>query len=194
MGAPSKAQQKAIAIAKGSTRIILGDKELDAKLEKLKLSMANRIVRKALGKATRVALKSMKSRVPAQYKDAKKALGARVDRKGGEKRDQHQAKVGAAVGKASKYQGSGSRGKDEGYGITARTIPWFIKKGVRTRVREKIGGFLSGANDTAKSKSTGKMKAVLDGIVSEGFRAANGEMKALIRDTIHAELEKEAKK
>lgn len=173
---------------KASTRIILGEKELDAKLEHLKLSMANRIARKALGKGVRVALKAMKARVPAQYKEAKKALGAVVDRKGGAGRDQHRAKAGAAVGKAAKAKPK-ERKKGSGVGIGGANLHWFIL-GTKDRTRNKIGG----AVKEGTSKSTGTMQPVMEDIVKGGFSSAAGEVQAVIRATVQAELEKEAKK
>lgn len=83
---------------KAGTRLLTGDKELDAKLAELKIGAANKIARPALTKAARHLLKAMKGRVPPDKKYIKRALGLVVDAKGGKSRNQQRAKVGAAVG------------------------------------------------------------------------------------------------
>lgn len=170
MPGPTAAQKKSRAIAKGSTRLLLGQKELDAKLRHLKLAGANKIARKALSKALTLALRAMKQKVPPQYKEAKRVLGKRMDRKGGPGKDQHRAKVGAAVGKAFAVVGEErTGGVNRGVGIGGRTIHWFI-----------LG--------------TKHMRPVLADVVKGGFAAAKGAIDAVIRLTVRTELAKEAKK
>ena len=108
---------------------ITGVKELDAKLSMLKTSARNKIMRPAMQKAARAEAKAIKAAVPAQFKDAKKAIGSKVKIKG-----QHEvtAKAGAAVGikrdKAAKLESrqKGKRSGRPGVGIGARNIHWFI--------------------------------------------------------------------
>lgn len=173
-------------------RIVTGDKEIDASLQHLKIGGANKIIRKGFTKALRVGLKAMKAKVPAQYKEAKKALGSRIDRKGGKSRDQHRAKVGAAVGKASAAEPK-SRKKGTGVGIGGANLHWFIQ-GTSDRDRKKIGGSLAKYNKSSTSKSTGAMAPVMPDIVKGGFSSASGQMMAVIRETVTTELEKEAAK
>ena len=99
---------------KAGTRLMTGVEELDKKLAQLKLGAANKIARPALTKAARWRLKKMKAGVPPDKKDMKRALGMVVDAKGGKSKNQQRAKVGAAVGKASKSEAKRSgKGQDD---------------------------------------------------------------------------------
>lgn len=178
MASLSAAQRKARAIAKGGTRILTGDRELDAKLGRLKLSAANKIARRGMVKALRIILKSMKGQVPSNYKDAKRALGFVFDRKGGAKRDQVRAKVGASVGKASKA--AAKKRKSKGVGITGANIHLMI---LGTDQRTRRSGL-----------STGAMPPILPDIVKGGFAAAGGTAMAAIREAVTTGLAKEAAK
>jgi len=173
-------------------RILVGSIALNLKLNKLKAAGANRIARKALTKALRIGVKGVKANVPSQYKGAKKAIGWRMDQKGGKKRNEHRAKLGAGVGKGYSAAPSGKR-KGTGVGIGGRNIHWFIQ-GTAERTRKKIGGSFAKYNKTATSKSTGEMPAVLKDVVKGGFKSSAASMNAVIRQTVIAELEKEAAK
>lgn len=172
----------ATRIRKQATRIITGVEDLDKKLEALKAGAANKIARPALTKAARFLLKKVKTSVPPQYKDAKKALGMAVNAKGGKSRNEQQAKVGAGVGiKAAKLaklsgQQKEKRGGSEsrGVGIGAANLHWFI-----------LG---TGSRKHDSGKSTGQMPPVMAGLVRDATTAARSEMLGIMRTEVMTRL------
>ena len=164
---------------KAGTRLLTGIAELDKKLEGLKIGAANKIARPALTKAARFLLKKMKADVPADKKDVKRALGMRVDAKGGKSKDQQRAKVGAAVGKALKSEARRSGKNAGGVGIGGRNIHWFL---------------LGTGPRWAGSKSTGTMPAQLPGLVKDATTAARSEMLNIMRTEVTTRLAALAKK
>jgi hypothetical protein len=165
-----------VAIRKPGTRLITGVKELDANLQRLKLGTANKVARPALRAGARVLLKSMKARVPAQHKDAKRALGMAVDAKRGVQR----AKVGAGVGKAYKAEPKRSGKNSGGVGIGGRNAHWFF-----------LG---TGDRVTKSGKSTGQMKPLMPGLVKDATQASKPEIETAIRTEATKQLTKLAKK
>jgi hypothetical protein len=165
---------------KPSTRILTGDKKLDAKLNRLKTVGAhNRIVRPAMTKALRILVRAIKAQVPSQYKDAKRTIGSVFNKKGGMSRKETQAKAGAGVGRGHKAEAK-KRKRKGSVGISGRNIHWFVLgTGMRTR---KSGG------------STGRMPRLLENIVKNGFQSAEGRMMAVVRDEVNKRLAIEAAK
>lgn len=165
---------------KAGTRLLTGDKELDAKLAELKIGAANKIARPALTKAARHLLKAMKGRVPPDKKYIKRALGLVVDAKGGKSRNQQRAKVGAAVGKAAKVESKRSGKNTGGVGISGANIHWALL-GTESRT-------------TDSGKKTGAMPAQLPGLVRDATTAARSEMLNIMRTEAMAGLAKLAAK
>lgn len=152
---------------KAGTRLITGLDDLDKKLETMKLGAANKIARPVLNVGARFLLKKMKAGVPPDKKEIKRALGMRVDAKGGKSRNQQRAKVGAGVGKSSKVEAQRSGRNTGGVGIGGANIHWAL---LGTKKRE-----------TAAGKSTGSMPPQLPGLIQNSTLAARSEMLELMR-------------
>lgn len=165
---------------KQAVRLITGDKELDAKLESLKVGAANKIARPAMMKAARLLLKKIKADVPANYKNLKRAMGMAVDQKGGRFKDEQRAKVGAAVGKASKSEVKRSGRNKGGVGISGSNIHWLL-----------LG---TGPRTTKAGKSTGQMPKSLDGLIKNATLSARSEALAVMRTDAMTRLDQLAKK
>ena len=160
---------------KPSARILTGEKELDATLNKIKLGAANKIVRPAMLRGMRLILKSIKARVPPNLKDAKRAMGSSLKVKG----DAAVAKVGAGVGKrkqkTAKQKAAPGRAKGSGVGIGQRNIHWYI---LGTGQRAHDDGFSTGMMDP-------QMPDVVRGGFSSSGAAALSAMKAEIRNKLN---------
>lgn len=151
-------------------RLVTGHKEIDAALRRLKVGAANKMVRPGLAKAVRLVAKEIKAKIPSPYKNAKRAIGGKVDKKG--KGNQFRAKAGAAVGmKAEKVaeQAEKAGKKSRGVGISARNIHWFV-----------LG---TGPRVTKSGQQTGTMPAVFPDAVIDGFRAAESQAMQVILET-----------
>lgn len=173
----SEIKAKGIAKSKSASRILTGDKEIDRKLERLKTGVANKIVRRGMTKALRLITKGIKSEVPSPYKDAKRAIGYRFDKKGGASRDQVRAKAGAGVGKQRKPK---ERGKGRrGVGISGANIHWAI---LGTDERQ------------TKTHPTGVMPPIMPDIVKAGFNKTSSQAMAVIASEVTAGIEAEAAK
>jgi len=162
------------AARKPSARILTGDKELDARLNKIKLRAANKIVRPAMLRGMRLILKSIKSRVPTNLKGAKRAMGMSLKVKG----DAAVAKIGAGVGKRKKKSTAKEgpvRAKGSGVGIGARNIHWFIL-GTGPRTQKKTG------------QDTGSMPAQIPDAVKGGFSSSGASALAAMREEIKKKL------
>lgn len=173
-------------IKRTGPRILTGVKELDETLAKLKIGAANKIARPAVRKGGTVLLKKMKAGVPPNMKDAKRALGMVVDSKGGVSRKDPRAKVGVAVGKASKALPRGKRAGRPGVGIGGRNLHWWIlgtderttgskrvrSKGVAKGTRTLTGG---------KVHRTGRMPAQAPGLVRDAATSSKAEILEAIR-------------
>ncbi len=166
-------------------RLITGQKELDKALSALKVSVANRVLRPAIGKSLRIISKAIKGKIQAPYKDAKRGIGARL----GKTRENKKvtAKVGSAVGmrakrikkineslKEKRKKRKGTK-KTIGVGISPSNLHWFIL-GTTERKHEKTG------------KSLGVMRPKLGDVVEEGFRQSSALAIASIHDTARKKL------
>lgn len=180
--------------------VITGDKEIDRALENLEKKGARKVMRNGVSKGLRVIVKGIKSEVPSQYKDAKKAIGGSFKKaKGGDANGQIQAKAGAAVGmklktlktrEAKQKDKRAKAGKSKGsVGLGALNIHWAIL-GTKKRTRTKIGGFLK---DSRGDKTTGKMPPILGQVVIDGFNKSEGAALAVITSTLRDGIEQEAK-
>lgn len=161
-------------------RIITGDKEIDALLQRLKVGAANRIARPAVTKAARHLLKALKLGMSqGQYKNISHALGMRVDMKGGTSRKEPRAKVGAAVAKASKAVARRSgRNGNKGVGIGGRNIHWFLL-GTDHRWNWRTTG-----------RYVGRMPVMLPGLVKNTTAHEETTMTNIMRKEAQAGIEK----
>lgn len=170
---------------KAGTRLLTGNKEIDQILQTMEVGAANKIARPALTKGARILLKAQKVGVPPDKKYIKRALGMRVDAKGGATKDQPRAKVGAGVGNAAKASkkretvdlGKGTNTKIRrvsGVGISGRNIHWALL-GTESRT-------------TDAGKSTGAMPPQVPGLIKDATTAAMPEVKAAIRDEAKRKL------
>lgn len=184
----SKAAIKArgIAKAKNATRLLTGDKELDAKLGKLKVGASNKIARPAITKALRICRKSIQAEIPSQFKDAKRAIGMVNDKKGGRTKDQVRAKTGVGVGKAYKAQPK-RKGNRPGVGIGGKNLLWWV---LGTEDRATAGPDKLGR----PAHTTGNMPPQMPDIVKNGFNKASSQMMSAIRQEAATRLAREAAK
>ncbi len=161
--------------------VLTGDKELDRKLAALSAGAENKIMRPAVAAGLRVAARAMKAAVPANMKDARKAIGSRF---GKGRAGTIIAKAGAGVGmKAAKIAKQVARQKEKragrpGVGIGARNIMWFI---LGTKWRK-----------TASGKSTGAMAPQMNPIKA-GFQSSESAVMAKIAESARAALERLAR-
>ena len=178
---------------------VTGDKEIDRKLADLKQSAQNKVARPSLTKGARLSAKAMKAAVPANLKDAKKAIGFKVKVKGS---DQIIAKAGAAVGvKKSRLEKQlakqkGKRAGHPGVGISAANIQWFIM-GTADRMtgsvqrRNKLrGNYRKSTGNPVHS--TGRMPPQMSP-VKQGFRSSENAAMGAIRDTAKEKLKEVVK-
>lgn len=172
-------------------RLITGQKALDEALKSLKSSVANRVVRPAIGKSLRIISKAIKQEIHAPYKDAKRGIGARLGKTKNDKTVT--AKVGSAVGmrakkiksvneslKEKRKKRKGAR-KIVGVGISPSNIHWFIL-GTSQRRHEKT------------NKSVGVMKQRLGDVVTDGFNKSSAMALSSIHDTARKKLVELAEK
>lgn len=160
---------------KPGTRLITGQEDLDKKLAALKIGAANKIARPALTKAARHLLKAAKAKVPPDLKNLKRALGMRVDAKGGKSKNQQRAKVGAGVGKSSKAEAKRSGRNKGGVGIGGANIHWAIL-GTTERTQNSTG------------KSTGAMPPLMPGLMKQVAAAEQSQVESIIRTEVTTRL------
>lgn len=166
---------------KAGVRLITGLEDIDKKLSTMKVGAANKIARPTLTKGARVLLKAAKAKVPPQYKDAKKALGMKVDAKGGRSRNEQRAKVGGGVGiKAEKREKMAAKHAEKrqgktGVGIGVANIHWAVL-GTKERTQKTTG------------KSTGSMEPLMPGLMKYAVATAKSGMETAMRAEATARL------
>lgn len=188
---------------------ITGDKALDKKLTNLKDNVAKKAMRKGIGAGLGVVVKGIKSEVPSQYKDAKRAIGGSFRRSRG---NEFSAKAGASVGvkqktlkkrEAAQKAKRDGKGKSKGsVGIGARNIHWFILGTAQRSTGSKRTGRNSHKKGVAAARtltgkpvhSTGRMEAIFGDIVKDGFAKSENAAIQAIRTKINEEIMREAAK
>jgi hypothetical protein len=155
---------------------LTGLKELDAKLRNLANRELRKIARAGIKAGLREMAKGIRREIPAQYKDAKKAIGVNARKaRVGDAKGQYQAKVGAGVGKKAKAPAERS---GSGVGLSAANIHWAI-----------LG---TGERHTQTGASTGAMPAILGGIVQRGVATSEAAAIAAVQSKMAAQLAKSA--
>ena len=122
---------------------VLGERQLQANLGKLKKTAAKRAVQQGLSKAAQYSLKVVKGRVASRYKDVRKSLGWRALKRS-QNKNEPGAKVGAAVGKrGAKYYRTTSRnrGGRPGVGFGEQNVHWWF---MGTKYRDTKMGHWTG--------------------------------------------------
>lgn len=160
-----------------SNRILIGDKELDRKLQGMKVGTANRIGRAGLTKGARLGAKIAKSLVESRHKSVKRSIGHSVKtQKRGPEKGNVIAKFGASVGRASKnLKDNGNR---PGVGMSARNLHWFI---LGTADRYTKAGF-----------SRGAMPA--NPIIKRATQMGMGQIKSAILEGARKQMDREEQK
>lgn len=176
------------------TSPITGADEILKKLENLGTKSAKKIARSAINKGLRIVTKSMKTEVPAQYKDAKRAIGSRFDKKGGENKDEVRAKAGVAVGfgrkKLSNMKKADRSGRP-GVGIGVQNLMWFVLGTNERQTGSKKSG--KGQKSTGKAvHSTGRMRPILPNVIKAGYRKAESSAMDAILNGLSEGITKEA--
>lgn len=144
------------------------------------------IARNAIRAGQRVVVKAIKAKIPGRYKEARKTVGSSFKRaKFGEDKGQIVAKIGMAVGKKRMSDSEANsnylkRGKRKGVGLGVRNIHWAVLGTGQRATKEP-------------ERRTGKMPAILAGVVQAGFASSQAEAAAKINATIASGLAKLAK-
>ncbi len=175
--------------------IVTGDRELDKKLATMSDKAQKKVLKPAIAAGLRVEAKAMKAAIPANMKDAKKAIGSRFNKS--KRNGEEMAKVGAGVGiKSAKIRKDAAKQKTRrtgrpGVGIGARNIQWFIlgtaeRSTGSTRIRSKSG---AGKRKLTGNPvhSTGRMPPQMSP-VKEGFRQSESAALEKIIDVAKSKI------
>lgn len=164
-------------------RIVLGEKELDARLRNLSTKVANRVARLALASGARVVRKGVVAGIPSRYKGARSSIGWRVGSGRGRGRASGvtQAKIGAAVKKKDARIPRSERPRRRGVGIGAKNIHWFIlgATGAKPTIGKKGPPRL-----TTKGASRGIMPPQFPGVVQQGLASTRSATLAKMIKTV----------
>ncbi len=163
------------------TAAVTGAKDIDRKLEALKKSSRNKVLRPAIMKAARESAKIIKNRIPSRYKTVRAAIGAKAVKMSRSK-GEVMAKAGAAVGKKMSKVYKRKAGRP-GVGIVPKNVHWWFL-GAKNRVI-KTG--------PRAGQSTGTMKPQEKGI-TDILRPYSEKLKAIIRVATRQNLMKLAAK
>lgn len=184
-----------------------GFDELQRRLERLGTPrQVKQIARQALTAGQRVVVRSIKSKIPGVYKDARKAVGQSLKRsRFGENAGMVAAKVGFGVGKKvqtdAEMQAAGKRRKSSsgggvgvknkgktrsGVGLSARNVHWAVlgtdDRYTGQTTRRARGGVRITKRGTGKRRYSGRMPAILAGVVKSGLQSSSTEAVAKIKE------------
>jgi len=155
--------------------VLKGDKQLERQLAALETKVQKRIVKQSLGRGLTVIAREARRQAPViGGVKIKKLIGTR--NKPSKKKGIHEAKVGVAVGRASKYQGDGF--------LSANSVHLFI---LGTKERFHKSGKRAG-------QSTGKLKPVGDNFMQKAFQQAKGDARKTILNSVRQKIQQEAAK
>lgn len=167
---------------------VTGITEINRKLQSLQSRITEPYLRKATTKGMRVIVNGIKSEVPANLKDAKRAIGMSIKKEGDSKIS---AKAGAGVGKPTKAQNKAAKERAAGntlkhigkggVGISARNIHWFVL-GTTDRLQITTGRF------------TGKMPPQMPNVVKAGTAKSLGQAADAIQKEIWGAVVKHVQK
>lgn len=163
-------------------------------------STQTKILRGAVSKAMRIIVKSIKGKIPPNFKDAKKAIGGRILKRVAGSKDV-KAKFGAAVGKKqakaklAAQDRKHSRAGRPGVGIGPENIHWFIL-GTAKRKREyiRVTGRRTFRQNTAEGFSTGSMPPQFGDAVTQGVLSSLAASHRAMVDAVRVGIDREAKK
>lgn len=187
---------------------LIGEKAIIKRLSLLEERLQNKIIKRGVGRAMTVIDKGITSEIPSQWKEIRRLIGSRFNKRAG--RGVISAKVGVAVGRpkgggGEKMRlGSGrsitlakNRRGRPGVGFGAENVHWLIfgtaerRQGTKRRgrgpraIRVATGG---------RIRRTGRMPPQLPGIVPRGFRKAESKAISVMFETIRTGIDKEAAK
>jgi hypothetical protein len=196
MAEPTQAQKiakrkanAAVSLAglKATTFQVTGDKELIRSLDKLRDSVARKVMKTAVTKAIRLLAKEMKNAVPAPYKPAKVLFGSLVSVAS---HGVLKARAGSAVGDASKKKARRSKGENKkGVGISASNIHWLIL-GTKQRTVKRTQMYRGGRLVPVTNWNTGEMPKLMRDVVRQGFNTGSSKASTLLKQEIRAGLAK----
>lgn len=180
---------------------VLGSKELQKKLERLRTSTQNKLQRAAALAGLRVITKAIKAEVPSTWKEGKKAIGFSFARGKGKHLGHTFAKSGVGAGIRKKARGkqatkAKSRKGRKGVGIGVSNLHWFVMgTAERFTGSKRVGAHRRGkANQrvaTGKTvRRTGRMTK--NPIVARGFAKSQAAATKAIADNFRAGIEREA--
>lgn len=170
---------------------VTGIAELDRKLTQFSTSGANRAMRAGISAGMTQIAKAIRQGVNSSdassemKRAARKAVGRRLVTKETTKKRQA-AKVGLGVGKQKKAADRPKKRK--GVGISSANIHWAT---LGTTERQLKKGSKTGPK---AGHPTGKMPAILEGVVPAAFAASSGTAMSAATSKIRQVIQKEAQK
>lgn len=174
---------------------LTGFTELDRRLSRLSNMDARKVARAAVNAGLRVISAEIKSKIPGQYKDARRAVGTSFKKaKFGSNVGQLCAKAGLGVGKGAKN--TKKRAGKKGVGISKQNIHWFVL-GTEDRYtgtrswRTSKGGRRSKPTGKAR-RFTGRMPAVLDGVVQSAVSSGSAPAVQKMKEVLAAKIKQVA--
>jgi|GEM_PF-2365586 len=182
---------------------VLGVKQLQKTLDRLKASVQNKLERLAVVAALRVTAKAIKSEVPSAWKEGRKAIGWSFVRGKGKLVGTTFAKAGVGAGIKKKTRDKRettkkSRSGRKGVGIGVANLHWFV---LGTREREtgskRVGAHRRGVVNKRvatgkKVQKTGRLQP--NPIVQRGANKSRSAALQAMADNFEAGIEREAVK
>lgn len=168
------------------TAVLLGDKALTRKLDRLSKSGSKKAIvagirasMTPIAKAMRAAINASEAS-PKLKREARKTIGARFA-KGFKQRNVREAKVGFSVGKKKKAIAKATAAHEGGgVGLSAANIHWFV---LGTDERQQKSG-----------KATGKIEGVFGDVTRQALATSAPASVAAARKKIKQVIEREARK
>jgi len=165
---------------------ITGDQALLEAMQEITSVMVDKIAPAGLRGYLRVLAAGMKAEIPGDLKDARRGIGWRlvkVHRQTGKAMGKAGDRVG--MNRAKQYQEQQKVKQDRdpgrGLGISAYNLNWAIR-GTKGRKHKSSG------------QSTGKMPAIIPGVILDGARRSRGKALAKFRELAAAGIKREAAK
>lgn len=178
---------------------VLGVESVKKKLEALRLSVQNKLVKASITAGGRVLVKAIKKQIPSRWKDGRKTVRQRFMKGQRYGSPAAMAKVGIGVAMKKKKIPPTAKRNRKGVGIGFNNFHWFV---LGTEEREtgskRVGAHRRGVKNKrvatgGKVRRTGRMKKP-DSIVQRG--AQNGRAAAIMAmaENLRDGIEREAAK